>query len=345
MLNRDISVNVVVVIMQHQVVQDHVRPKQIQAQVPGRPKRGGPKQNQQNIPQIKQIPIKQRPVIREDQIRDDRIVGDQAKQIIIQPKIPIPRQLPIPVLEPQLDRGVQINIQEEICSICLTAFDIENLGDVVIPCRNNHIFHFRCINRWNRRAITCPICRIPLQPDELWRNVLPENILRPPDAIALQGYREIQVNELPEEQIIIEEEEEFDQQDVLDCLICHISLHQGGNVIQLLCFQPLLRRRVGRDHILQIMRRNRDQRLNLERVRRRMERRARRRIEERQRDMDQQVREDVDVIDNNVQQIVVEKQPPPLQQNEDRNMDPRDFTRCSICNTPLREAMNGNPEV
>ncbi|CAG8825753.1 26349_t:CDS:1, partial [Dentiscutata erythropus] len=55
------------------------------------PKRGGgPKQNQQNIPQMKQIPIKQRPVIREDQIRDDQIVGDQAKQIIIQPKIPIP---------------------------------------------------------------------------------------------------------------------------------------------------------------------------------------------------------------------------------------------------------------
>ncbi|CAG8799804.1 6145_t:CDS:2, partial [Dentiscutata erythropus] len=156
-------------------------------------------------------------------------------------------------------------------------------------------------------------------PDELWRNVVPENILRP-DAIALQSYREIQVNELPEEQIIIEEEEEFDQQDVLDCPICHISLHQGG------------------DHILQIMRRNRDQRLNLER--------ARIRMEERQRDMDNipQIREDVDVIDN-VQQIVVVKQPPPLQQNEDRNMDPQDFTRCSICNTPLREAMNGNPEV
>ncbi|CAG8818868.1 10847_t:CDS:2, partial [Dentiscutata erythropus] len=135
----------------------------------------------------------------------------------------------------------------------------------------------------------------------------PENILRP-DAIALQRYREIQVNKLPEEQIIIEEEEEFNQQDVLECPICHISLHQ-------------------------------DQRLNLER--------ARRRIEERQRDMDNipQIREDIEVIDN-VQQIVVGKQPPPLQQqNEDRNMDPQDFTRCSICNTPLREAINGNPKV
>ncbi|CAG8598196.1 11899_t:CDS:2, partial [Dentiscutata erythropus] len=143
--------------------------------------KGGLKQNQQNVPRIKQIPIKQlpikqRPVIREDQIRDDRIIGDQAKQIINQPKIPIPRQIPISVLEPQVDR-------------------------------------------------------------------------------------------------------------------------------------------------------------------------ARRRIEERQRDIDQQVREDVDVIDNVQQIVVVEKQPPPLQQqNEDRNIDPQDFTRCSICNTPLREAMNGNPE-
>ncbi|CAG8803480.1 21776_t:CDS:2 [Dentiscutata erythropus] len=70
-------------------------------------------------------------------------------------------------------------------------------------------------------------------------------------------------------------------------------------------------------------------------------------MKERQRDMDNipQIREDVEVIDN-VQQIVVGKQPPLLQQqNEDRNMDPQDFTRCSICNTPLREAMNGNPEV
>ncbi|CAG8804202.1 6032_t:CDS:2, partial [Dentiscutata erythropus] len=149
-----------------------------------------------------------------------------------------------------------------------------------------------------QRAITCPICCIPLQPDELWRNVVPENILRP-DVIALQRYREIQVNKLPEEQIIIEEEEEFDQQDVSDCPICHISLHQ-----------------------------------------------ARRRMEERQRDMDNipQIRENVEVIDN-IQQIVVVKQLPPPQQNEDRNMNPQDFTRCSICNTPLREAMNSNPEV
>ncbi|CAG8827704.1 1582_t:CDS:2, partial [Dentiscutata erythropus] len=44
-------------------------------------------------------------------------------------------------------------------------------------------------------------------------------------------------------------------------------------------------------------------------------------MEERQRDMD------------NIPQI-----------REDRNMDPQDFTRCSICNTPLREAMNSNPE-
>ncbi|CAG8822808.1 10525_t:CDS:2, partial [Dentiscutata erythropus] len=131
------------------------RPKQIQAQVPGRPKGGGLKQNQQNILQIKQLPIKQLPikqssnVIREDQIRDDQIIVD-----------------------PQIDKGVlEINIQEEICSIYLTAFDIENLDGVVIPCRNNHIFYFRCIDRWSQRAITCPICRVPLQPDELWRNV------------------------------------------------------------------------------------------------------------------------------------------------------------------------------
>ncbi|CAG8804205.1 13749_t:CDS:2, partial [Dentiscutata erythropus] len=203
------------------------------------PKRGGGlKQNQQNIPRMKQIPIKQRPVIKEDQIRDDQIIGDQAKQII-QPKIPIPRQISIPVLEPQLDRG----------------------------------------------------------PDELWRNVLPENILRPPDAIALQRYREIQVNDNRIPQQIVIEEEEFDQQDVLDCPICYISLYEGGNVIQLcnnqhmphyiyedccmrwyrmpnvaqtciVCFQPLLRRRVGRNHILQIMRQNQDQRLNLEQARR-----------------------------------------------------------------------------
>ncbi|CAG8793411.1 17957_t:CDS:2, partial [Dentiscutata erythropus] len=87
------------------------------SRVPERPKGGELKQNQQNIPQIKQIPIKQLPikqrpnVIREDQIRDDRIIGDQAKQIIIQPKIPIP----IPVVDPQIDRGVlEINVQEEI---------------------------------------------------------------------------------------------------------------------------------------------------------------------------------------------------------------------------------------
>ncbi|CAG8820090.1 28388_t:CDS:2, partial [Dentiscutata erythropus] len=105
---------------------------------------------------------------------------------------------------------------------------------------------------------------------------------------------EIQVNDnrIPQ-QIVIEEEEEFNQPDVLECPICHIPLHQGGNVIQLLCFEPLLCRRVGRDHILQIMRRNRDNRLNLEQ--------ARRRMEERQRDMDNilQIRkEDVEIIDN-----------------------------------------------
>ncbi|CAG8795234.1 6935_t:CDS:2 [Dentiscutata erythropus] len=60
-------------------------------------------------------------------------------------------------------------------------------------------------------------------------------------------------------------------------------------------------------------------------------------MKERQRDMDNipQIREDVEVIDN-IQQIVVGKQSPSLQQqNEDRNMDPQDFTR----------SMNGNPEV
>ncbi|CAG8806621.1 14207_t:CDS:2, partial [Dentiscutata erythropus] len=86
----------------------------------------------------------------------------------------------------------------------------------------------------------------------------PENILKL-DAIALQRYREIQVNDnrIPQ-QIIIEEEEEFNQQDVLE---------------------------------------------------------------------------------------FVEKQPPPLQQNKDRNIDSQYFTKCSICNTPLKEAMNDNLEV
>ncbi|CAG8744803.1 1658_t:CDS:2, partial [Dentiscutata erythropus] len=168
----------------------------------------------------------------------------------------------------------------------------------------------------HRHAITCPICCVPLQSDELWRNVVPENILKL-DAIALQRYREIQVNELPEEQIIIKEEEEFDQQDFLECSICHILLYQDENVIQL----------CDNSHVFHYLRQ----------------------MEERQRDMDNipQIREDVEVI-NNVQQIVVGKQPLPLQrqqQNEDRNMDPQDFTRCSICNTSLREAMNSNPEL
>ncbi|CAG8814591.1 2539_t:CDS:2, partial [Dentiscutata erythropus] len=78
-------------------------------------------------------------------------------------------------------------------------------------------------------------------PDELWRNVVPENILRS-DMIALQRYREIQKT--------------------------------NG------------RKTKRYDNIPQIR------------------------------------EEDVEVIDN-IQQIVVGKQPPPLQQqNEDRNMDP-----------------------
>ena len=46
---------------------------------------------------------------------------------------------------------------DQICSICLTAYEITD--DIYESKACKHNFHFRCINRWLNINPSCPLCR------------------------------------------------------------------------------------------------------------------------------------------------------------------------------------------
>jgi hypothetical protein len=56
------------------------------------------------------------------------------------------------------------DVQNETkCSICLDEFKRgENVCE--LPCK--HIFHDGCVREWLKREATCPVCRLPLRPNE-----------------------------------------------------------------------------------------------------------------------------------------------------------------------------------
>ena len=61
-----------------------------------------------------------------------------------------------------------LHIQEE-CSICTELFDLKTPETTLTNC--NHKFHTSCINRWidttSPNANKCPLCRTPINPDQL----------------------------------------------------------------------------------------------------------------------------------------------------------------------------------
>ncbi|XP_038687460.1 uncharacterized RING finger protein P32A8.03c-like [Tripterygium wilfordii] len=52
--------------------------------------------------------------------------------------------------------GMYIDSSE--CPICLGSFVV---GEDVVRLSCGHIFHHECVERWQRRSGTCPVCRRP----------------------------------------------------------------------------------------------------------------------------------------------------------------------------------------
>jgi len=52
-----------------------------------------------------------------------------------------------------------LNIPEEVCSICLDSFDINDI--VLTEC--NHYYHCGCIKEWNKIKAECPYCKTKLE--------------------------------------------------------------------------------------------------------------------------------------------------------------------------------------
>ncbi|CAH8368461.1 unnamed protein product [Eruca vesicaria subsp. sativa] len=57
------------------------------------------------------------------------------------------------------------NSPPEECSVCLSEFEEEDEGRVLPKC--GHVFHVECIDTWFRSRSSCPLCRAPVQPEQL----------------------------------------------------------------------------------------------------------------------------------------------------------------------------------
>ena len=53
----------------------------------------------------------------------------------------------------------------EECSVCLSEFEEEDQGRLLPKC--GHAFHVDCIDTWFRSSSTCPLCRAPVQPENM----------------------------------------------------------------------------------------------------------------------------------------------------------------------------------
>lgn len=53
----------------------------------------------------------------------------------------------------------------EECSVCLSEFEEEDHGRCLPKC--GHAFHVDCIDTWFRSSSTCPLCRAPVQPENM----------------------------------------------------------------------------------------------------------------------------------------------------------------------------------
>ena len=62
-----------------------------------------------------------------------------------------------------------LHIQED-CSICKELLDLTKIPETTLK-NCNHKFHTSCINRWINTTIatanTCPLCRTPINPNQL----------------------------------------------------------------------------------------------------------------------------------------------------------------------------------
>ncbi|KAK6919650.1 Zinc finger, RING-type [Dillenia turbinata] len=62
------------------------------------------------------------------------------------------------------DRDGAISCNEEMCSVCLVDFALEEEDQLVsqLP-KCKHVFHSKCITNWvHRNQTTCPLCRSSL---------------------------------------------------------------------------------------------------------------------------------------------------------------------------------------
>ncbi|CAH8320628.1 unnamed protein product [Eruca vesicaria subsp. sativa] len=59
----------------------------------------------------------------------------------------------------------------EECSVCLSEFEEDDQGRLLPKC--GHSFHVHCIDTWFRSSSTCPLCRAPVQPENM--STLPES--------------------------------------------------------------------------------------------------------------------------------------------------------------------------
>lgn len=80
-------------------------------------------------------------------------------------------------------------IPQEDCAICFSPMKLDQKDSVIrLPCGGAHVFHFKCIEPWLRRARLCPTCRQTLKvaPDRRPRTI-ERRLTPPPPATAASG--------------------------------------------------------------------------------------------------------------------------------------------------------------
>ncbi|XP_074307223.1 RING-H2 finger protein ATL2-like [Silene latifolia] len=77
------------------------------------------------------------------------------------------KSLPTFVYDSKMNNNVKGGDVEEVleCAVCLSEFEEGEKGRMLPKC--NHCFHVDCIDMWFHSHDTCPLCRAPVDPDDL----------------------------------------------------------------------------------------------------------------------------------------------------------------------------------
>ena len=77
-----------------------------------------------------------------------------------------------------MDNDYYIKLEDNLENVCLICFDIfsdKNNGFVRLSgCSCNIVYHYRCLDMWLKRSLTCPMCRKIVKVDDNkieWRDL------------------------------------------------------------------------------------------------------------------------------------------------------------------------------